>query len=114
MPDTYLPAGTISFFDIASGTCTSTSNITMADCARRSGVDDSDSQMSISEFREKQVLIEYEAINFDENLDYDISYIDPYCDFNNFGVFPGGSFQFTAIRATVTGTGNGTINVLSP
>lgn len=112
MPDTYLPSGQISFLDIANGTCTSTSNITMQDCARRSGVDESDSQYSMNEFQEKQVLISYEATNFDDNYDYDVTYIDPYCTFNSQGVFPGGSFQFIAVRATVTGNGNGTITVL--
>ena len=72
MPDTYLPPSQISFFDIAAGTCTSTSNITMQDCARRSGVNENDSQYSMNEFQGKQVLIEYEAVNFDDNIDYDI------------------------------------------
>lgn len=112
MPTANLPSGQISFLDLANGTCQSTEDITMLSIAYFSGVPTNDLEMSIDEFRGKQVLYQYEATNYDENYDYTVSYTDEYCNFISYGVGPGMNYYFTAVLGTTAGAGNGAIFTL--
>lgn len=109
MPAANLPAGQISFLDLATGTCNDTSNITMFNMATRANVSTVDNQISIDEFRGKQILYSYEAVNYDDNYDYTVQYVDENCISQVVQVGPNQSHFFIAIPATVSASGTGAL-----